>query len=181
LLWQAHEAITEAAKEADEAYADRVVLHSNLSATIEIIDRMQATLKNHEPVPCKNTTMPPCTDNAWRHFLEHVQECYLPQTPPAAQEPVAWRVYDPVGRAVVYSFRAPAQDAADNLDWSIEPLYRAPTLTDDEWAEIEGMISYYQEIAEFNDERCHPHLAAKARRRAGILIDLLARLGETDG
>jgi hypothetical protein len=52
-----------------------------------------------------------------------------------------------------------------------------PTLTDAEWDEIEGMISDYQEIAEFNEERCHPHYAEKARRRAAMLIGLLERLG----
>jgi len=51
------------------------------------------------------------------------------------------------------------------------------TLTDAEWDEIEGMVSDYQEIAEFNEERCHPHYAAKARRRAAMLIGLLERLG----
>lgn len=51
------------------------------------------------------------------------------------------------------------------------------TLSDEEWDEIEGMISDYQEIAEFNEERCHPHYAEKARRRAAMLIGLLERLG----
>ena len=51
------------------------------------------------------------------------------------------------------------------------------TLTDEEWDEIEVMVSDYQEIAEFNEERCHPHYAEKARRRAAMLIGLLERLG----
>ena len=57
------------------------------------------------------------------------------------------------------------------------PLYRKPTLTDEEREAIEGMISDYQDIAEFNEERCHPHYAEKARRRAAMLIGLLERLG----
>lgn len=48
-------------------------------------------------------------------------------------------------------------------------------ITDAEWDEIEGMVSDYQEIAEFNEERCHPHYAEKARRRAAMLIGLLER------
>jgi hypothetical protein len=50
-------------------------------------------------------------------------------------------------------------------------------LTDAEREAIEGMVSDYQEIAEFNYERCHPHYEEKARRRAAILIGLLERLG----
>jgi hypothetical protein len=50
-------------------------------------------------------------------------------------------------------------------------------LTDAEWDEIEGMIGDYQVIAEFNEERCHPNHAAKARRRAAMLFGLLERLG----
>ena len=50
-------------------------------------------------------------------------------------------------------------------------------LTDEERDAIDGMVSDYQEIAEFNEERCHPHYAEKARRRAAMLIGLLERLG----
>jgi hypothetical protein len=50
-------------------------------------------------------------------------------------------------------------------------------LTDEERDEIEGIVSDFQEIAEFNEERCHPHYAEKARRRAAMLIGLLERLG----
>jgi len=56
-------------------------------------------------------------------------------------------------------------------------LANRPTLTDEEREAIEGMVSDYQEIAEFNEERCHPHYAEKARRRAAMLIGLLERLG----
>jgi hypothetical protein len=52
-----------------------------------------------------------------------------------------------------------------------------PTLTDEERDEIEGIVSDFQEIAEFNAERCHPHYAEKARRRAAMLIGLLERIG----
>ena len=67
----------------------------------------------------------------------------------------------------------PHMQALDDMTQS-EPQ---PTLTDAEWDEIEGMVSDYQEIAEFNEERCHPHYAEKARRRAAMLIGLLERLG----
>jgi hypothetical protein len=59
----------------------------------------------------------------------------------------------------------------------IVPLYRQPTLTEQERDEIEGIVSDFQEIAEFNEERCHPHYAEKAKRRAAMLIGLLERLG----
>ena len=55
--------------------------------------------------------------------------------------------------------------------------WRAATLTDEERDEIEGIVSDFQEIAEFNEERIHPHYAEKARRRAAMLIGLLERLG----
>jgi len=51
------------------------------------------------------------------------------------------------------------------------------TLADEERDEIEGIVSDFKEIAEFNEERCHPHYAEKARRRAAMLIGLLERLG----
>ena len=49
-------------------------------------------------------------------------------------------------------------------------------LTDEECAEINGLISDFSEIADFNTERCHPVYANKARRRAAILRGLLERL-----
>lgn len=132
LLWQAHAAFKDVPVTGLHHDISQAVVCGNLRTAIEAVDQMHARLKNNAPVPCKNTTMPPCTDNAWRHFLEHVQECYLPQTPTAAQEPVAWRVYDTDGSEAVYSLFEQAQAAADDLNWSIEPLYRAPTSADEE-------------------------------------------------
>jgi len=91
--------------------------------------------------------------------------------------PVAWAVMQPDSYSV-FASRALAEKMRELCDGGdIVPLYRAPTLTDEERDEIEGMISDYQDIAEFNDERCHPHYAEKARRRAAMLIGLLERLG----
>jgi hypothetical protein len=54
-------------------------------------------------------------------------------------EPVAWRAYDTDGSEAVYSLYDQARAAADDMNWSVEPLYRSPTLTDEEW----GAIAYY--------------------------------------
>lgn len=97
-------------------------------------------------------------------------------------EPVAWAV-TPTGKReeidceFVYPSAATAGDVALSCNGVVVPLYRSTALTDAEWDEIEGMVSDYQEIAEFNEERCHPHYAEKARRRAAMLIGLLERLG----
>ena len=67
------------------------------------------------------------------------------------------------------------------LDAAILPAYdaamRLPSLTDAERQEVAGIVSDFQEIAGFNEERCHPHYAEKARRRAAMLIGILERLG----
>ena len=73
------------------------------------------------------------------------------------------------------SIRSPA--ACDPLTPAMMELIEKMRLTDAEREAIEGMVSDYQEIAEFNYERCHPHYEEKARRRAAILIGLLERLG----
>jgi hypothetical protein len=71
----------------------------------------------------------------------------------------------------------PCDAGGTPVEHEVVPLYRQPTLTDEERAAIEGMISDYKEIAEFNEERCHPHYAKKARRRAAMLAGLLERRG----
>ena len=48
-------------------------------------------------------------------------------------------------------------------------------LTDAEREALDGIISDFSEIAEFNEERCYPAYASKARRRAAILRGLLER------
>lgn len=51
------------------------------------------------------------------------------------------------------------------------------TLTEEEKKGIDGIIRDFQVIAEFNEERCHPHYAQKARCRVAMLSGLLKRLG----
>ena len=48
-------------------------------------------------------------------------------------------------------------------------------LTDAEREALDGIISDFSEIADFNEERCYPVYANKARRRAAILRGLLDR------
>ena len=50
------------------------------------------------------------------------------------QMPVAWRVYDEDGSEAAYLCYEQARAAADDWNWSVEPLYRQPkpTLTDEE-------------------------------------------------
>ena len=80
---------------------------------------------------------------------------------------------EPVGPLGYYSM-----SAGGWLQWAAGVvLSRKPTLTDEEREAIEGIVSDFQEIAEFNEERCHPHYAEKARRRAAMLAGLLERLG----
>ena len=60
---------------------------------------------------------------------------------------------------------------------ALDESVRLPALTDEERQGIKEIVSDFNEIAEFNEERCHPHYAEKARRRAAMLIGLLERLG----
>jgi len=41
-------------------------------------------------------------------------------------KPSAWRVYDTDGSEAVYSLYEHARAAADEMNWSVEPLYRSP-------------------------------------------------------
>lgn len=71
-------------------------------------------------------------------------------------------------------------DQSDRIA-SLESEIARLRLTDAEREAIQGMASDYQEIAEFNEERCHPHYAEKASKRAAMLRNLLERLGGTSG
>ena len=55
------------------------------------------------------------------------------------QEPVAWRVYADDGSEAVHLFYEQARAAADEWNWSVEPLYRhpQPTLADNEREAVE--------------------------------------------
>jgi len=56
----------------------------------------------------------------------------------SGEAPVAWRVFDTDGSEAVYSLEEQARAAAYEMNWSIEPLYRSPTLTDEERTAILG-------------------------------------------
>lgn len=84
LLWQAHEGFMDTTRQPGmPPEANSYAISTTIKAAIAIIDGMRAHIVQHEPVPCKNTTMPPGTDNAWQHFLAHVQACYLPPAVPS--------------------------------------------------------------------------------------------------
>ena len=61
--------------------------------------------------------------------------------PPASvgSQPVAWRVYADDGSETVFLFYELARAAADEWNWSVEPLYRhpQPTLADNEREAVE--------------------------------------------
>jgi hypothetical protein len=81
LLWQAHEGFMDTTRQPGmPPEANSYAISTTIKAAIAIIDGMHPYIVQHEPVPCKNTTMPPGTDNAWQHFLAHVQARYLPPT-----------------------------------------------------------------------------------------------------
>jgi len=74
----------------------------------------------------------------------------------------------------------------DDLDALIQAMERVQQLeaqvarlrlTDEEKKGTDGIIRDFQVIAEFNEERCHPHYAQKARCRVAMLSGLLKRLG----
>lgn len=94
-------------------------------------------------------------------------------------QPVGWGAVASDG-SVVCMMRRRADVASYVVDGTpIVALYRQPqpTLTYEEQKGIEGIIRDFQVIAEFNEERCHPHYAQKARCRAAMLSGLLKRLG----
>jgi hypothetical protein len=58
-------------------------------------------------------------------------------------EPVAWRAYDTDGSEAVYSLYEQARAAADEWNWSVEPLYRSPKLTDAERFVLREVMDIY--------------------------------------
>jgi Asp-tRNA(Asn)/Glu-tRNA(Gln) amidotransferase C subunit len=73
-------------------------------------------------------------------------------------------------------YREWMHEERDRADLAEEEIARL-RLTDEECSELDGIISDFSEIAEFNEERCHPAYANKARRRAATLRALRVRLG----
>ncbi len=59
-----------------------------------------------------------------------------------SQEPAAWRAFDADGSGFVYSLYAEARASADDMNWSVEPLYRKPMLEQDERAALLGIACY---------------------------------------
>ena len=59
------------------------------------------------------------------------------------QNPVAWIAFaaDASESAAVYTTQAEARADADDWNWCVAPLYRAPTLTDEEREAIEWAIN----------------------------------------
>ena len=99
-----------------------------LTQAIGIVDWHKAYFSRLE----KDEPLPPA---ALRKLLYDSEE---PMTD--KQEPVAWRVFDTDGSEAVYVLKEEASAAAYEMNWSIEPLYRAPALTDEELAAIAGAI-----------------------------------------
>jgi hypothetical protein len=89
------------------------------------------------------------------------------EMPPASagSQPAAWRVYADDGSETVHLFYEQARAAADEWNWSVEPLYRQPrpTLTDEEREALEASVRYWA-----GPFRPHPH--------AAVLRKLLERL-----
>jgi hypothetical protein len=59
-----------------------------------------------------------------------------------SQEPVAWRAFASDGSEAVYSLYEQARTDADDMNWSVEPLYRKPMLEQDERAALLGLACY---------------------------------------
>jgi len=78
-------------------------------------------------------------------------------------EPVAWRAYDTDGSEAVYSLYEQARAAADEMNWSVEPLYPSPTLTH---AEREAIVTALAFLREEADE---PGVAQDAATLRGLL------------
>jgi len=66
----------------------------------------------------------------------------VPSSMLGSQEPVAWRAFDTDGSGFVYSLYEEARTDADDMNWSVEPLYRKPMLEQDERAAILGLACY---------------------------------------
>jgi len=82
-------------------------------------------------------------------------------------QPVAWRVYADDGSETVHLFYEQARAAADEWNWSVEPLYRSPTLTDEEREAVEWAAFEFDGVRPDN---------GRAAQRAATLRSLLSRL-----
>ena len=93
-------------------------------------------------------------------------------------EPVAWRVYDTDGSEAVYSLYEQARAAADEWNWSVEPLHRSPTLTDAEREAVDLAMDSLYGVEDLSDGAC-----ARADAAADTLRGLLERTrnGSVDG
>jgi len=77
-----------------------------------------------------------------RSILSRIGDCPVPENAAnqdnesvrkaGGSHPVAWRVYADDGSETVRMFYEQARAAADEWNWSVEPLFRQPTLTDEE-------------------------------------------------
>ncbi len=89
-------------------------------------------------------------------------------------EPAAWRVYDTDGSEAVYSLYEQARAAADEWNWSVEPLYSSPTLTDAEREAIERAIDAFDGIEDVSanagerDESARCTLRGLLERTKGV-------------
>jgi 1,6-anhydro-N-acetylmuramate kinase len=88
-----------------------------------------------------------------------------PSPASAGSQAVAWRVYSDDGSEAVYSLYEQARAAADEWNWSVEPLYRQPqpALTDNERETVEWAAKQMKYI--------------RADNAAATLRSLLERLG----
>ena len=82
----------------------------------------------------------------------------------AGSQPVAWRVYAEDGSETVLLFYELARAAADEWNWSVEPLYRSPTLTEAE----QLAIAWAAREADEWDEEDSPEVAAHADALRGL-------------
>ncbi len=101
---------------------------------------------------------------------DNTQGAAEPSLASAGSQPVAWRVYAEDGSETVHLFYEQARAAADEWNWSVEPLYRQPqpTLTDEEREAIElaaGDYIYHQDPG------------GRAQWIRATLLGLLERLG----
>ena len=95
---------------------------------------------------------------------DNTQDGAEPSSASAGSQPVAWRVYADDGSETVFLCYELARTAADEWNWSVQPLYRSPTLTAAEREAVEVAAAAY---ADDHGERF-----------AATLRALLQRLGQ---
>ena len=172
LLWQAHENFMWRGGGLDpEKIATQIVICNSIKTAMALIDDLRERLVKQAPVPCTDTTMPPCEDHAWQHFLAHVQACYLPPQESGAapverqmseQEPAAWAVFDDAGvQHSLWFLEEDAKSEAKMVSGTVARL-GSPTLTDAEREAIEASREYWQSNADcaLGDETDRKHAAA---------------------